>query len=267
MSRAKPGFTLVEVLVVCAVLAALLAAGGAVTCVARNKARMAIEVNASRNLIAGYLGHAFENNGAVLAGYETDPEATNLHGELLHFPMNARYPWRLAPHLPKVEGVLLVNGNEAALKTSDSDYRVSAQPNLGLNATLVGGHFGTSSPLRPSEKIQAAFGKFLLTHTHEAPSAEGLLVFASARSGPGQVGYYEVRPPNLTRPVWDSGAYTEDATASDFGFVDFRWDGKAVCAMLGGNIELLDEVRMRDMRRWSIQAQAEDDPKFLIRRR
>jgi hypothetical protein len=37
--------------------------------------------------------------------------------------------------------------------------------------------------------------------------------------------------------------------------------------MLGGNVELLDEARMRDMRRWSIQAQAEDDPEFVIRRR
>jgi hypothetical protein len=33
--------------------------------------------------------------------------------------------------------------------------------------------------------------------------------------------------------------------------VDLRWGGKAVTAMLGGYVDLLDESQLRDMRRWS----------------
>jgi prepilin-type N-terminal cleavage/methylation domain-containing protein len=265
MKRKHQGFSLVEILIAITIIAVLCMAGVACVNVAKRKARCAVEINAARNLIAGYLSHASDNNGTVLAGYQTDESATNLEGEPLHHPVNARYPWRLTPSLPKIEGVMMFNGNEQALKEQNRDYLVSVRPNLGLNDVLVGGHFGTGSPLPPTPKLQEAFGKFWLSRLAESSSPEKLIVFASARHNQKEAGYFEVRPPKLNRQVWSSGRFSPEKSAESFGFVDMRWSGKAVCAMLGGNVELLDESKLRDMRRWSIQAQEANDRDFLIK--
>ncbi len=266
MKKHLNGFTLVEMLVTLSLIAALgtLTAGG-IHC-ARQKAKTLVEVNAARNLITGYLSHAAENNGQVLPGYQTDPAATNLHGKALEFPVNARYPWRLAPSVPGVKGVFVFNGNESVLDAKDSDYLVSAGPNLGLNAILVGGHFGSGSPLAPSPRIVDAYGKFYLSHLAESDDPGKLIVFSSARSGERKPGYFEIRPPRLTGQVWSPEKFENEAPASAHGFVDLRWGGKAVTAMLGGNVELLDEAQLRDMRRWSHQAARANDRNFTIRR-
>lgn len=264
MKNHHHGFTLIEVLITITVIAAIGTLGLAGACAAKRKAKCTVEINAARNLITAYLSHAADNGGRVLAGYQVDQNATNIEGESLHYPMNARYPWRLAPHVPKIDGVMLFNGNESALKSENRDYLVSVHPNLGLNAMLVGGHFGTGSPLPPTPKMIEAFGKFHLSHLTESSAPEKLLVFASARSSGNEQGYFEIRPPNLNRPVWSVTKFSRDSDPAEHGFTDFRWDGKAVCAMLGGNIELLDEKALRDMRRWSIQAERANEADFLI---
>jgi prepilin-type N-terminal cleavage/methylation domain-containing protein len=264
MKHHPSGFTLIEIIVSIAIVATL----GTVTltCVrsARDKARMVVEINAARTLITGYLGNAADQNGYVMPGYQNDPSTTNLEGKLLSDPMNARYPWRLAPSVPAVKGVLLYNGTEAALDSENRDYLVSVHPNLGLNATLVGGHFGSGSPLPPTPRVLDAIGKFYVSHLSDSDDPGKLLVFTSARSAPGKPGYFEVRPPMLTRPLWRAKDFTADSPASAFGFVDFRWSGKAVAAMLGGNVELLDESQLRDMRRWSHQAARTNQANFVI---
>lgn len=264
---AARAFTLIELMVTVAILAvlALVAATGYRTI--REKSRMATEVSAARQLVSGYLTDAADRNGAVMAGYRTDPEASDLNGRPLAHPMNARYPWRLAAALPRIEGVMLFNGNESVLDEPNRDYLVSVRPNLGLNAILIGGHYGTGSPLPPSDRLTEVFGKFHLDRLNQAHNPAKLLVFASARSGEGRTGYFEVRPPRLTKPVWTSAPFDSDAPGATHGFVDFRYDGKAVAAMLGGNVEVLDESTLRDMRRWSNQAARLNDPDFEIRRR
>lgn len=266
MKHRHSGFTLVELLVTITIISALGSLTFAGVRSVREKTKSVVEINAARNLITGYLGYAADNNGQVLAGYLKDPTVTNLEGELLEFPMNARYPWRLARNVPSVKGVLVFNGTESVLELKDRDYRVSAYPNLGLNATLVGGHFGDGSPLPPTPRIIEAYGKFYLRQLTESDDPTKLVVFASARSGKNQPGYFEVRPPNLTSKVWSSKKFSVEGDATAHGFVDFRWSGKAVVAMLGGNVELLDETQLRDMRRWSHQAARAIDANYLITR-
>ncbi|MFD2255158.1 type IV pilin protein [Luteolibacter algae] len=259
------GFTLLELLVTTAIIATLAGISATGYLSLRQKARMVTEINAAKNLITAYLSYPSDHNGQVMPGYQSDPEVTDLDGRPLASPMNARYPWRLAANAPRIDGVMLFNGNETALDEQNSDYLVSVKPNLGINAVFLGGHFGSGSPLPPSPRLLEAYGKFHLTHLAEAHAPEELIVFSSARSGKDSPGYFEIRSPKLTRPIWSSTEFSEDSPASSHGFVDFRYDGKTVTACLAGNVQLMDEDEMRDMRHWSNQAAIENDPDFLIR--
>lgn len=260
------GFTLVELLVTITIVATLTGVSVTGYMSLREKARMVTEVNAARNLMAAYLSYPSDHNGRVMPGYQADPEVTDLKGAPLGYPMNARYPWRLAQNAPSIEGIMLFNGNESALKEDNSDYLVSVMPNLGLNAVLLGGHYGSGSPLPPSPRLIEAYGKFHLTHLAEAVAPEMLTVFASARSGKDRPGYFEIRPPNLTGKVWSGNKFSENSAASAHGFVDFRYGGKAVTASLAGNVQLLSEKELRDMRRWSNQAALDGDEDYTIKR-
>lgn len=262
--KRRSGFTLVELLVTITIIIVLAGVSFASLQCIRQRAKSVTEVGAARNLITAYLGYASDHNGQVMAGYQSDPEVTNLEGKPLHDPLNARYPWRLAANVPKIDGVMLFNGTESALKDPERDYLVSVHPNMGLNATLVGGHFGSGSPLPPTPRLVNAYGKFYLSTLAECDDPNKLIVFASARSAKDAPGYFEVRPPKLTGPVWSAKKFGESGQAADHGFVDFRWGGKAAVAMLGGNVELRTEDELRDMRYWSNQAIRANDRDFKI---
>lgn len=262
--KRRAGFTLVELLVTITIIIVLAGVSFASVQCIRQKAKSVTEVNAARNLITAYLGYATDHNGQVMAGYQSDPQVTNLEGKPLYDPLNARYPWRLAANVPKIQGIMLFNGTESALKDPERDYLVSVHPNMGLNATLVGGHFGSGSPLPPTSRLITAYGKFYLTTVAECDDPNKLIVFASARSGKDAPGYFEVRPPKLIGPVWSSKNFEQSDPAANHGFVDFRWSGKAVVAMLGGNVELRSEDDLRDMRYWSNQAIRANNPDFTI---
>ena len=196
------------------------------------------------------------------ARHATERATNKINARLL----NARYPWRLAPYAPKLDGVFVYNGNEGMIHKSNRDYLVSVHPNLGMNAVFVGGHFGSGSPLRPSPRLIDTVGKFHVTHLSEVEDPAKLVVFASARHESGSVGNFEVRPPRILRDEWTAGGFDPGSPAGDTGFVDFRWGGRAVVANLGGNVDVLGIEDLRDMRRWSNQAARENDPAFTVMR-
>lgn len=259
MKKHQSGFTLVEMLVTITIIAVVGTIGMTGFSKARQHARSMTELNAARNLAAGYLGYAAENNGKIMAGYESSPQnVVNLQGKAVSGVAAERYPWRLSPYVPSVKGIMLFNGNEKFLDRGDSDYMVSVGPNLGVNANFMGGHWGGSSLISPGGRL----GKAYLGTLAEADDPSRLVVFASARGRETSDGYFEVRPPNATGRVWTSAKFTEEGAPDSHGFVDFRWGGKAVCAMLGGNVEMLTEPQLRDMRRWSHLAVRADDPNY-----
>ncbi|BCX47055.1 cleavage protein [Haloferula helveola] len=262
----RNGFTLIELMVTIVIVSTLSAIAALGYASIRKRAEMTTEINGAKQLMTAFHQYAADHNDRVLPGYQSDPEAVNLDGKPLHHPQDARYPWRLAPYAPKMNGIFVYNGNERMLDEDNRDYLVSVHPNLGMNAVFVGGHYGSGSPLRPSPRLVEAVGKYYVSRLSEVHNGSSLVVFASARHDSGKVGNFEVRAPNILAPEWKSGAIDPDGPASDTGFVDFRWKGKAVAAMVAGNVELLSPDELRDMRRWSNQAARLNDPDFTVGR-
>jgi prepilin-type N-terminal cleavage/methylation domain-containing protein len=258
-------FTLVEMLAVVAVLASLIAISVPAMGRYLNEGRKTKEISAARKLIAAYLTYAADHDGMLMAGYKQET-ATDATGQALGFPANARYPWRLAPYLDYDMHAILFNGNENALKDQvDIHYAASVSPNLGMNVTFVGGDYGSGSDLVPSERATARYGPFCVTRLIQVSKPSSLMVFASARRGKNQVGFYQVKSPALTSARW-SGKWDEDSSAESYGFVDMRYNKHAVAAMMDGHVELLDEDGIQDMRHWSNQAAEQDDPHFKLKK-
>jgi hypothetical protein len=155
---------------------------------------------------------------------------------------------------------------------SDFVYRASAYPSLGINATYVGGN--ERMGLIPSPAILRYYGNFVATRLTQVAQPGKLIVFASSRYSEGptrgdvqgeeQPGFHLLTPPRTIKVDWH-GPFDSALPAEKFGFLDLRYGGKAVCAMLGGNVELLDERQLQDMRYWSVQAAEANDPEYLLR--
>jgi prepilin-type N-terminal cleavage/methylation domain-containing protein/prepilin-type processing-associated H-X9-DG protein len=270
-SVARRGFTLVELLVVAAiivtVIAVLLPAIGSV----RNRTAVAREMATARNLAAAWTSYATENNGAALPGYKNGLPAFDQNGtpiaEATIGVAAARYPWRLAPYLTFNlralyidEGLRTLEGLEQT-DYSNYLYQTSVFPSLGLNATWIGGdeNQGGFNPAYLN-----AYGKFYATRASEIRNTGGLILFASARgvdANPGEVGqltegYFRVRSPNFTADQWGP-AYDETDPAS-YGQVSSRNGGKTVVSFVDGHAAAKQVEELRDMRMWVDRATTPD---------
>ncbi|MDA3873241.1 MAG: type II secretion system protein [Kiritimatiellae bacterium] len=267
----KTGFTLIEVLVVIAgisILSTLIvtAAGSAM-----NKALRTREVSAARTLAQGYLLYATDHGGRLMPSYANDP-AWDEEGNVIPHPVNARYPWRLAPYLNyNVRGVYLLHKGQARSSEEDNDtyyYRTSVHPALGINMLFFGGdESGTSGQgLRPIPAHEAVYGQFCVTRLSQAVSPSTLIVFASARhngSDGHAPGFHRVESPRFTGSRW-ADEWDPAAEPAAFGFVDLRYDERAVVSRLDGSAGLVGEGVLRDMRNWSNQAARANDPDWLL---
>ncbi len=64
--------------------------------------------------------------------------------------------------------------------------------------------------------------------------------------------------------MWSSVSWTLNAAASDYGNIDPRYDGKAICVFLDGSVRMLSIEELRDMRLWSANAKDEDNANYTI---
>src|SRR5688572_29342070 len=108
----RKAFTLVELLVVIGIIAALVAILLPVLGKARRQARMVAELSASRQLMVAYLAYAHDNKGALIPGHVTDAVPLNdeLGAPLTPAEVSKRWPWRLVANIRYgLRGTLLVN--------------------------------------------------------------------------------------------------------------------------------------------------------------
>jgi prepilin-type N-terminal cleavage/methylation domain-containing protein len=265
----RSGFTVIELMAVVAVGAVLAAMLLPVLGGARGAAVRTREVACGKALMAGVVNYASEHDGQMIAGYKSDV-TYGPDGRQLAYPASARYPWRLLPYIGGgTRDVMWANpsgSHESIADAASESYAVSVSPTFGMNVFYVGGDdTGNSGQgIKPTAKNFAAFGKFAITTYGEAASPAGQILFASARmKGEGGAvipGYHMVQAPHVAGRIWTDAAFSAGQDPARHGYVDFRYDGKAVAVHLDGHVELLGERELRDMRRWSNLARIADDP-------
>ena len=256
----RSGFTLVEMLVVMAVLGLLAGVSMGAYQKAMARASMGTETSAAKNLIQAYQLATTENGGRFLLS--KDPTATgvlNANGQVISMAeIRSRYPFRLAPYFNyRMEGTVLVNRNEAQIIKLMGpsgfmyDYGLSVFPALGINRYLVGGSISPNGVVQYSEECVQSL----------AQADQSVIVFASA-GNPDVDGYEYVTAPLGPGGQWSSAKWSKDADAGNYGHVDGRFGGKAVCAFLDGSVRALSMDELREMRLWSRKAALENNPNY-----
>jgi len=236
-----------------------------------DQGRMAQEVGAARVLIAAYGLYPQDNAGRLLPAIDKsaggkgnpvwfEPEKRNItFAEAPH-----RYPFRLAPYFDyKINGVILLNGAEKQINEifgksgGMRDYGISMSPAFGLNYQFCGGYVEPSGALSYVSTKEAVTTQFKADHP--------IIVFATAGGSPGDditlKGYFKIDAPIGSDSPWSGSHWSEGANAAEYGAVDARYNGRAVCAFLDGSVSLKTIEELRDMRLWSRNA-AEANNKY-----
>lgn len=271
------GFTLVELLVVMAIVAILASLLAPALGRAKRQARRTNEINSARQLALAWQLYADDHNDRVLPGHRVGYAARDQNGNDLTPLVAARYPWRLAPFLGNNFEVIYANENRAFLeqfrRLEDPTlgvYAASVYPSLGINSTFIGGDDEI-----PPERANDRLGDFCVLSLPQIQRPSDLMVFMSARApleflpspgtSPNRIvhGFHLVKPPYLTGRNWAVNWDPADGPAA-WGFVHPRYTGRAVAAITDGHVESAALRELQDMRRWANPA---DRPDWVLARR
>lgn len=251
LKRQRSGFTLIELMVVIAIVALLVS----LVIVALKSSSAAgsrtRSVNALREIIRGYRAYSDDNRGQLMPGYigtalMTNGEAfenlrvTLPEGTILGREDAQSYVWRLAPYVDNVWEVFFTElgdeGVEAQLHAElldplNPNYSTIAQrPTYGMNSIFVGGdsvHGGSN--ITDRNPWEGNPNPIAATRFTQVKNPARLIVFGSAGKvsavgGPDiytgtPLGFCELRAPFLE-------------------FVDDKWDEKQWFVGAGGRINI-----------------------------
>jgi prepilin-type N-terminal cleavage/methylation domain-containing protein len=263
-------FSLIEMLVVIAVISVLIGILVPSLSGARKTARLLVETAAGRSSGEALALYANDYKSAILPGYPpakwvAGGQVVDRTGAVITGPSAQRYPWRLLPvleyNLPalykdkRVLSAILDQG-------PDAEYLISLYPSLGMNVAFVG---GSVNHLGFDPAMAGTFGRFYLTRIESATRPSQLIAFASARAKEPS-GMNLGRPDGyflVEAPLWGSGwqaTYDPDAPepGTNSGHLGLRHAGKGVVSLLDGHADTLSWEQLKDMRRWADGADAPD---------
>lgn len=264
----KKGFTLIETLTSIGIITVLSAITAAGVGKMKSKAQQAVEVSTARDLMIAYMSAGNDNTGKLIPGVITSSEGQGYSPQYAKSPHEKTYPWRLSDYIGDPIRTYFPGKYGKDINRSSANYEslVSQRPYLGMNVTFVGGDYGPGSLLKPTDENIERYGRFVLTDSAQANAPESLIVFASARGGSGKdsIGNAVIYPPKVIGAHWSGSRASQDSLPAAHGNVDFRWDGRALVAMLDGSTALLSEKDLRDMQYWSNQAALARDSDFSL---
>lgn len=291
MSSQRRAFTVVELLVVVAIIALLVGILLPTLSRARASAGLAEELSRARQLISGYALAVNDNSEAMPIGYRASPPLPasdetgtpiDLANGFQSAAARARYPWRLAPYFNYRFEILYKPSVLEQLRGLSRDeyiYGVSEGPAFGLNQRFVGGDYSEyGNPNLSAAQVSAierAWGDdWCVRRLPQARRPAGLLVFASATDHkPYQSlqtseivrrdGFFRVRSPYHIARDWQTQTPTATTPADRLGAVHFRHARRASSAYLDGHVETIDWEQAQDMRRWANNA---DRPDYVLPR-
>lgn len=275
----RRGFTIIELLVVVAIISILMAILLPALSKARQCALITGELSAARQWAAAHQMYANDFDGTAIPGLASTAMVTSRQviakddrGQSIGAPQAQRYPWRLLPYVDYSLGILYRETSVISELPRDDfsyHYAVSLGPRMGINAAFVGGSadsvtgfaFHASPTIR--DRARSRWGpRWYVSKIADAQRPADLISFASAWGQKWNSidldGHYILQPPSFTRRLWTSTTPNSGSTPESTGNVTFRFGGRTVAAMLDGHAESLDWKEANDMRRWSPQATSED---------
>ncbi len=263
------GFTIVELMVVVAIIAVLLAMLLPVLSSAKQTGNLTTELGAARQLMVAYQNYTVTHNGLLMPGYLIGMHAYDQSGQPIDNAIAAgRYMWRLLPYIDYAVEALYTNENRDLLERLENEdpehyrYAISLFPSLGLNTSWLG---GDEQDQAFDPVFLSIFGRYYLAHITAAKRPGDLIVFASARGKDSTQllgkkpfeGYFKVMSRNLTGTRW-ALEYDPSDPPVEYGYLSLRYGGSAVTAFLDGHADLMPEKQLRDMRHWADQADSPD---------
>jgi prepilin-type N-terminal cleavage/methylation domain-containing protein len=287
------GFTLIELLVVISVIAVLISIALPALSRARRSGAQVRESAGLKQVCTAYSVYAHDNREAVLPGYTPEEWVTPgavreiqvFYGDSaqsrLYGSVARRYTWRLAGYMGYAQEAMVEDTGLRAEFGSLPDrpatrdgfqWAFACSPSFGINSTFVGGDSRRGGFFQPA---LARWGKFYVTKMDEPQFPDRLLIFATSRGyhpidgttvipgrhrieGPWRASRETGQVPTFAPWEAPQGPFDPSRTPTTYGHLDFRHFGRVLVTTFDGHVEGLTTDTIRDMRRWSNQANTPD---------
>lgn len=277
----RAGFTMIELLVVVAIILVLVGILIPSLSAARANAKQTKAMSDLRQMMTGYTMYHQENDGRVLLGY---PPAALLNGFYeprlnRHFTgidanlAAMRYAWRLMPYVANLWPILhshepmppLPGGGDSDAEIMNKAYALSLYPTYGLNSIYVGGDLTGEGYLPLASPIYPNAGRHVVFKANEVRRAGELIVFGQVRnyngtSTSGNVGHFRLTPPRAGGVQWhlSGDRPVADVMAPACGIPQGWYKKDVAVGFFDGHAESLKPERFYDMRLWANDAERPD---------